>query len=57
KLSPKRIVYVSCNPKTLARDIVILRELGFDTDTVYPYDLFPATGHVESLVCLTKQTN
>lgn len=57
KLSPKRIVYVSCNPKTLARDIVILRNLGFDTDTVYPYDLFPATGHVESLVCLQKQTN
>ena len=54
KLSPKRIVYVSCNPTTLARDIVILRELGYDTDTVYPFDLFPATGHVESVVCLKR---
>lgn len=55
KLSPKRIVYVSCNPKTLARDICVLRELEYDTDTVYPFDLFPATGHVESVVCLTRK--
>ena len=56
-LSPKRIVYISCNPRTLARDVAVFRTLGFDTDTVYPVDLFPMTGHVESLVCLTKQTN
>ena len=56
-LNPKRIVYISCNPKTLARDVVLFREMGYDTDTVYPFDLFPMTGHVESLVCLTKQTN
>ena len=55
ELKPKRIVYVSCNPQTLARDICILREDGYDTDTVYPYDLFPATGHVESVVCLTRR--
>ena len=54
-LSPKRIVYISCNPKTLARDVVIFREEGFDTDTVYPVDLFPCTGHVESVVCLTRR--
>ena len=54
RLSPKRIVYVSCNPTTLARDTVILKELGYDTDTVYPFDLFPATGHVESVVCLKR---
>lgn len=55
KLAPRKVVYISCNPKTLARDICILRELGYDTDTVFPFDLFPATGHVESVVCLTKK--
>ncbi len=54
-LNPKRIVYISCNPKTLARDVVIFRDCGYDTDTVYPFDLFPMTGHVESVVCLTRR--
>ena len=54
-LNAKRIVYISCNPKTLARDVVIFRECGYDTDTVYPFDLFPCTGHVESVVCLTRR--
>lgn len=53
-LSPKRVVYISCNPKTLARDVVIFREEGYDTKEVYPFDLFPMTGHVESVVCLTR---
>ena len=56
-LDAKRIVYISCNPKTLARDVVLFRELGYDTDTVYPFDLFPMTGHVESVVCLTRQSD
>lgn len=55
-LNAKRIVYISCNPKTLARDVVIFRACGYDTDVVYPFDLFPCTGHVESLLCLTRQT-
>ena len=54
-LSPKRIVYVSCNPTTLARDAVIFKELGYVTKEVYPFDLFPCTGHVESVVCLTRK--
>lgn len=54
-LEPKRVVYISCNPKTLARDVAIFRSLGFDTDTVYPFDLFPMTGHVESVVCLERR--
>jgi 23S rRNA (uracil1939-C5)-methyltransferase len=53
-LDAKRIVYISCNPKTLARDVVLFRELGYDTSIVYPFDLFPCTGHVESVVCLTR---
>ena len=56
-LSPRKIIYVSCNPSTLARDLVYFKELGYTTDTVYPVDMFPLTGHVESLVCLTRQTN
>ncbi len=49
-----RIVYVSCGPDSLARDCAILRELGYDIGTVTPVDLFPRTGHVESVVCLTR---
>ena len=54
-LAPKRIVYISCNPSTLARDIVIFNKVGYFCDNVTPYDLFPMTGHVESLVCLTRK--
>lgn len=54
-LSARRIVYISCNPKTLARDIVKFRALGYDTSSVTPVDMFPMTGHVESIVCLNKQ--
>ena len=53
-LSPKRIVYISCNPITLARDCKLFYELGYDAGVVTPFDLFPMTGHVESVVCLTK---
>ena len=52
-----RIVYVSCGPDSLARDCAILRDLGYEMGAVTPVDLFPRTGHVESLVCLKKQTN
>ena len=54
-LTPKRVIYISCNPKTLARDVKLFRESGYNTDTVYPFDLFPMTGHVESVVCLTRE--
>lgn len=49
-----RIVYVSCGPDSLARDCAVLRTLGYDIGSVTPVDLFPRTGHVESVVCLTK---
>lgn len=54
RLNPERIVYISCNPRTLARDIKIFREVGYNTDKVELFDLFAKTGHVESVVCLTK---
>ena len=50
-----RIVYISCNPDTLARDVALLSSLGYTFGTVTPVDLFPRTGHVESLVCLTRK--
>lgn len=50
-----RIVYVSCNPDTLARDCVLFRELGYEIGEVTPVDMFPRTGHVETVVCLTRK--
>ncbi len=52
-LAPKKIVYISCNPKTLARDISILKSLGYSANELSPFDLFPATGHVECVTLLT----
>lgn len=46
----KTILYISCNPSTLARDAAILNELGFKPEMVQPYDMFPQTMHVETLV-------
>lgn len=54
-LGPRKIVYISCNPKTLARDVERYRSLGYVTDAVLPVDMFPGTGHVESVVCLTRE--
>ncbi len=51
----EKIVYVSCNPDTLARDCVLFRALGYEIGTVTPVDLFPRTGHVESVVTLTRK--
>ena len=54
-LSPKKIVYISCNPDTLARDVKRFSEKGYTADTVYPYDLFPRTGHCEAVLLLTEK--
>ena len=54
-LNPQRIVYISCNPSTLARDMVAFKKYGYEGDEVTPFDLFPLTGHVESVVCLAKR--
>ena len=55
KLQPERVVYVSCNPQTLARDIAEFIKHGYHPGTVTPVDMFPMTGHVESVVCLTRR--
>ncbi len=54
-LNTKRIIYISCNPQTLARDMKLFSEFGYVGSTVTPVDMFPATGHVECVVCLGKQ--
>ena len=49
KLKPSKVVYVSCNPATLARDLNILESNGFKTQIVQPVDMFPFTSHVEAV--------
>ncbi len=54
KLSPKRVVYVSCNPETLARDLGFLTRHKYIVKKIQPVDMFPYTEHVETVVLLSK---
>ena len=54
-LEVPRIVYVSCDPDTLARDCVWFKEAGYSIGKVQPVDMFPKTGHVESVLCLERR--
>ena len=56
EICPKKIVYVSCNPATLARDMAYLSERGYFAGDVQPVDMFPQTAHVET-VCLLVRRN
>ncbi len=53
-LAPKRVVYVSCNPETLARDVAVLCAGGYRAEKAVPVDMFPWTEHVETVVLLSK---
>ena len=54
KYEPERIVYVSCNPATLARDISEFRECGFELKDLMAFDMFPRTSHVETVVLMSR---
>ena len=54
KLKPLKIIYVSCNPATLARDLSILQSNGFKIKMIQPVDMFPFTSHIESVTILNK---
>ena len=55
EFGPKRIVYVSCDPATLARDLKLFAELGYPPVEAAPVDMFPGTAHVETVVLLSQQ--
>ena len=55
KLAPRRIVYVSCNPETLARDLYSLTKGGYKVKKIQPVDMFPFTSHAECVVALERK--
>ncbi|MBA2175856.1 23S rRNA (uracil(1939)-C(5))-methyltransferase RlmD [Halobacillus locisalis] len=55
KLKPERVVYVSCNPETQARDLKYLTKNGYKVEGIQPVDMFPQTYHVESVVKLVRK--
>lgn len=54
-MAPDRIVYVSCDPATLARDVKRLEELGYQAVQAQPVDLFPRTAHVETVLRMERR--
>ena len=53
-LKPERVVYVSCGPDTLARDLAVFKKKGYKAQEAWAVDMFPMTGHCESVVKLTR---
>lgn len=53
-LAPKRVIYISCNPETLARDLQFLRQNHYKAETIQPVDMFPHTRHIET-ICLVSR--
>src|SRR5690606_13470840 len=53
-LDPKQIIYISCDPSTLARDLKHLIEAGFSLQTLHAFDMFPQTAHVETMTVLRR---
>ena len=54
-MGPKRVVYVSCNPETMARDLALLTRKGYKAEGFTPVDMFPHSEHIE-VVCALSRT-
>ena len=54
KLAPEKVVYISCNPETLARDLKYLIKHGYEAKSAVPVDMFSWTEHVEVVTCLQR---
>ena len=57
KLSPERVVYVSCKIETLARDLRLLKKIGYKAEFIQPVDMFPHTTGIETVVVLKKKNS
>jgi 23S rRNA (uracil1939-C5)-methyltransferase len=55
RFAPRLIVYVSCDPATLARDVALLKERGYRVQNAMACDLFPKCAHIESIVTLSRE--
>lgn len=55
KMAPKKVVYISCNPETLARDLKYLEKKRYKVEEIWGIDMFPWTGHVETVVMLSHK--
>ena len=53
-LNPSRVVYISCNPETLRRDLEVFKKLGWKVEKIQPVDMFAFTGHVETVVLMSR---
>ena len=54
KMAPERVVYISCNPETLARDLQLITKKGYAVKVIQPVDMFPHTNHIECVVLLCR---
>lgn len=54
RLSPKKVIYISCNPVTQERDLRFLTKHGYNVEEIQPVDMFPQTGHVETVVLMSR---
>ena len=54
KMGPKKVVYVSCNPETLARDLKFMKKKGYKIEKIQPVEMFPFTEHLETVVLMKK---
>ncbi len=53
--APKKVVYISCNPETLARDLQLITKKGYEVKKICPVDMFPHTNHVECVCLVTRK--